>query len=103
MELSDIDISQISVPEGIRLERISFHQVENKNKKNKKEKKKKAPKTYRSFLRDFFRFSSEGKLLYKANDFSGEAEDINPTAQSIVDSIKISNIVITNTTDATIP
>ena len=69
MELSDIDISQISVPEGIRLERISFHQVENKKKKNKKEKKKKAPKTYRSFLRVFFRFSSEGKLLYKETIF----------------------------------
>jgi len=68
MELSDIDISQISVPEGIRLERISFHQVENKNKKNKKEKKK-APKTYRSFFRVFFRFSSEGKLLYKETIF----------------------------------
>ena len=41
MELSDIDISQISVPEGIRLKRISFHQVENKKKKNTKDKKKK--------------------------------------------------------------
>ena len=69
MELSDIDISQISVPEGIRLERISFHQVENKKKKNKKEKKKKAPKNYRSFLSVFFRFSSEGKLLYKETIF----------------------------------
>ena len=69
MELSDIDISQISVPEGIRLERISFHQVENKKEKNTKDKKKKAPKTYRSFLGVFFRFSSEGKLLYKETIF----------------------------------
>ena len=53
MELSDIDISQISVPEGIRLERISFHQVENKKKKNTKDKKKKAPRTT-SEVKDIF-------------------------------------------------
>ena len=47
--------------------------------KKTKKKREKAPKTYRSFYRVFFRFSSEGKLPYKANDFSGEAEDINPT------------------------
>jgi len=69
MELSDIDISQISVPEGIRLERISFHQVENKNKKKQKRKEEKSTKDLQVIFQSFFRFSSEGKLLYKETIF----------------------------------
>ena len=53
MELSDIDISQISVPEGIRLERISFHQVENKKKKTKK-KRRKSTKDLQVISQSFF-------------------------------------------------
>ena len=54
MELSDIDISQISVPEGIRLERISFHQVENKKKKKTKKKRRKKHQRLTGHFSEFF-------------------------------------------------
>jgi hypothetical protein len=79
MELSDIDISQISVPEGIRLERISFHQVENKNKKKQKQKEEKSTKDLQIIFQSFFQVLFRRQTALQRNDFSGEAEDINPT------------------------
>ena len=79
MELSDIDISQISVPEGIRLERISFHQVENKKKKKHKRQEEKSTKDLQVISQRCFQVLFRRQTALQRNDFSGEAEDINPT------------------------
>ena len=68
MELSAVDISQISAPEGMRLEQTAFRQFENQRMKAQETREKKK-KVLQVVSQSCFRLPSVHKLLDKGKGF----------------------------------